>query len=118
MAKRGRPPKQSADPVSKHIRVKPELEQLIRLICKAEHKTTAELVDPILRPAIMAKFKMRYSLIVQLKAAEDESLQSKGLPPTPALPPFTTADPITGDEVSAEQAAKSAEAIKRGKPRK
>jgi hypothetical protein len=77
VAKAGRPRKQKPEPPTRHVRVKPDLAEMIAVICRHTNTQSAELLDPILRPQIAARYAMLKPLIDAIQAAEEKAMESK-----------------------------------------
>jgi len=109
MAKRGRPPKPNPEPASKHIRVKPDLYEMIRWICKVDGVDAADVVDPLLREAIEEQYLGVYGLARKMKQREDARKLADGEPASPPLHQLNTIDPVTGEMVTLEELARREE---------
>lgn len=73
MARTGRPKKSEGDAGTIHIRINEDLMEMVRWILRIEVKETqATLIDPMIRPAITAKYKKYQAAIEKMKAAEAE----------------------------------------------
>lgn len=53
------------------IRVNADLGEMIAWIARVEDMTTAQLLDPMVRAQIQARYKKHEAVIEKLKAAED-----------------------------------------------
>lgn len=70
MAKRGRPKKLTDDDQTTHVRLKKDLADMIRVVSRLKGKQVAQLLDPILRPAITGMYAALGPAIAAIEKAE------------------------------------------------
>lgn len=85
------------------IRVRSDLADMIRWICRAEVLEAADLLDPLIREAIQERYAGAYALIRQMKRRDDANKAAAGEELGAALPQFNTLDPLTGEMVTLEE---------------
>lgn len=67
----GRPPRDEGDRGTRQIRVFEDLGEMISWIIRVEGGTTANLLDPMIRAQILARYTKHQDVIAKLKAAEE-----------------------------------------------
>lgn len=77
MAKRaGRPKKDDGDQETTHTRVFKDLAEMIRWIVRVEGGSSAQLLDPLIRTPIAARYSKIEHLVAGIKAAEAKAEES------------------------------------------
>ena len=68
------------------VRVRADLAEVIRWLCKVKKTDSALLIDGYLREPLWRVWAENYELVKQLKELEDQSKRLLGEPPSPPLP--------------------------------
>jgi hypothetical protein len=77
MAKGGRPKRDEGDRGTRHVRVNEDIADMVSWILRVENVSSARLLDPLLRAAILARYKKHEKAINMLKSAEEEARKSR-----------------------------------------
>lgn len=85
MARAGRPRSPDEDRTS-HVRVREDLAKIVAWLIRVQGVSSAKMLDPLLRPILLARFAEHIHTIRAIKAAEDDARREQGLPPTDPLP--------------------------------
>jgi hypothetical protein len=72
MAKQGRPPTGDGERGTKQVRLMEDLAEKCAYIVKVEGGTTAQLLDPMIRDEVEARYERHRPAIEKIKAAEEE----------------------------------------------
>lgn len=73
---RGRP-KNGQQSKTGMVRVRADVEEMIRWICRIENVTSSDLIDPLVRQRITEQFEKYRPIIDQIKMAEKQAKPSK-----------------------------------------
>lgn len=68
-------PKQKKGKTTRHVRVKPDIAEMVSWIVRVDGIKSAALLDPILRLPITTRFNKRKKAIDAIKKAETEARQ-------------------------------------------
>lgn len=68
----GRPTKAEGDQGTRLIRAFDDLADMISWIVRVEGGTTAQLIDPMIRPQVVARYTKHLAVVERIKAAEEE----------------------------------------------
>lgn len=72
MARQGRPKKSDGEQGTKHTRLFEDIVEMIGWITRVEGISSAQLLDPMVRGQVTARYAKHKSVIDRIKAAEDE----------------------------------------------
>ncbi len=80
MSSRGRPPKEngSGDTKAKMVRLSNDLAGMISWIVKLEGGTASQLLDPLIRGPIQARYAKIKPQVEKIKRAQEEARQNGG----------------------------------------
>jgi hypothetical protein len=68
--KGGRPKKSDGDQATRHVRLFEDLAEWVSWIVRVEGGSSAQILDPLLRAPLYARFKKHEKVIEAIKAAE------------------------------------------------
>jgi hypothetical protein len=72
MAKTGRPLSSEGERGTKQVRIMEDLAEMCSWIVRVEGGTTAQLLDPMVRAEVEARYERHKAAIEKIRAAEDE----------------------------------------------
>lgn len=73
MAAAGRPRKEEPPQETRQVRVFTDIAEMLSWIVRIEGGSTANLLDPLIRGPILARFKTHEDVVTKIRAAEDEA---------------------------------------------
>jgi hypothetical protein len=99
---RGRPKNGKANR-TEGVRVRADLEEMVRLICRLQGVKSAELLDHLIRFPIIQWYTDLYPLLRQMKSVEDAARAIRGEEPSAPLPQVAVRDPKTMGMITLEE---------------
>jgi hypothetical protein len=86
-------PKNGRPRQTESVRVRSDLAQLIGLVADAKRQREADMLDPLIRPLVLAEYTRLYAVIRQMHAESVAVALAAGDEPPAPLPVVTTVDP-------------------------
>ena len=79
--KGGRPRKSDGDQATRHVRLFEDIAEWVKWVVRVEGGSSAQLLDPLIRAPILARYKKHEKAIEAIKAAESLAAESARKPP-------------------------------------
>lgn len=71
---------------TRQVKLPEDLVQMVQWLARVERRTAAQIIDPLARPEVEARYARRFDDIQAIKAAEDAAALASGQPAGPDIP--------------------------------